>query len=169
MWDTLLAMYIPPSQRSHNATGKSVHVVMGNDDTSNSSEFIHSIPFETGLNSTPSTDHVNAKMDQLQNQVNQVLLMMQHKQDHTTANNLSLTKLVGNYAGICSSQFKKFTFIASFNSSSKGIWIIDSGETDHICISLTLMHNIHTHTTPMHVILPNGNSIKVQTVGLMRV
>lgn len=102
---------------------------MGNDDTSNYSEAMPSHPFDTEL-STPSSDaNVNARMDQLQNQLNQVLLMMQQNQEHPAAGNLSFTQV----AGICYSQLKTFTFIASFNSSSKNIWIIDSGATDHIC------------------------------------
>ncbi|GJW23002.1 copia-like protein [Tanacetum coccineum] len=37
---------------------------------------------------------------------------------------------------------------------------VDSGATDHICISLNIMHNITKLTTPIIVYLPNGQSTK---------
>ncbi|GKA86947.1 hypothetical protein Tco_0808658 [Tanacetum coccineum] len=35
---------------------------------------------------------------------------------------------------------------------------VDNGATDHICISLSIMHNITKLTTPIIVYLPNGQS-----------
>lgn len=61
-----------------------------------------------------------------------------------------------------------YSFIASFSSNIKEIWVIDSGATDHICISITLMHDIHILTHPILVQLPNGQTIKVTTVGSVR-
>nr|GEW91872.1 reverse transcriptase, RNA-dependent DNA polymerase, Gag-polypeptide of LTR copia-type [Tanacetum cinerariifolium] len=78
----------------------------------------------SGQTATPSEDHVSARMDQLQKQINQVLLMLQQ------------------------------------NGPSH-----DSGVTDHICTALKLMHNIYKCKTPIIVNLPNGQTVKVITVG----
>ncbi|GKE16714.1 hypothetical protein Tco_1424291 [Tanacetum coccineum] len=97
--------------------------------------------------------HVSTRMDQLQNQLNQVLLMLQTNQGNVTQ-------------GIFSSQNLKIPkCIATLVTNVKDAWIIYSGTTDHISIKLTLMHNVHILTTPILVNLPNGQTIKVTTYG----
>ncbi|GKC98522.1 hypothetical protein Tco_1168797 [Tanacetum coccineum] len=73
---------------------------------------------------TPSDAHMIARMDQLQNQLNQVLLMMQnnHKGPHQGV--------------LCSLSLGIPKFIASLISTLKSLWIIDSGATDHIFTQL---------------------------------
>ncbi|GJS09310.1 hypothetical protein Tco_0366106 [Tanacetum coccineum] len=57
------------------------------------------------------------------------------------------------------------SFIASHISNSYLIWILDSGATDHICISLRHMHNITNLKTPIFINLPNGQTVKVTITG----
>ncbi|GJU39740.1 homogeneously-staining region [Tanacetum coccineum] len=68
--------------------------------------------------------------------------------------------------GIFSSHSIKIPkFIATLIIDLKDAWIIDSGATDHVSITLTLMHDIHTLPTPIFVSLPNGQTVEVTTYG----
>ncbi|GJT57305.1 retrovirus-related pol polyprotein from transposon TNT 1-94 [Tanacetum coccineum] len=127
-------------------------------------------------NSAPNEALVYARMDQLQNQLNQVLMMLQRNQSDTpetsmlhVAGILSFDpkasvplKLLGihSFQTIASVHF----FIASHLSQSYLIWIVDSGATDHIFISLTHMHNITNLKTPILISLPNGQIVKVYKI-----
>ncbi|GJR57150.1 retrovirus-related pol polyprotein from transposon RE1 [Tanacetum coccineum] len=71
---------------------------------------------------------MSARMDQLQNQLNQMMLMMQNNKD--------------------------MPGVQSFNAT-------DSGATDHVCITLSSMHNIQICTQPIYVTLPNGQHTRV--------
>ncbi|GJY65212.1 retrotransposon protein, putative, ty1-copia subclass [Tanacetum coccineum] len=78
-------------------------------------------------NSFPCNDgNVSARMDQLQNQINQVFLMLQN-----------------NHGNIGQ----------------------DSGATNHVSITRTLIQDIHTLSTPILVSLPNGQTVEVTTYG----
>ncbi|GJR06763.1 retrovirus-related pol polyprotein from transposon TNT 1-94 [Tanacetum coccineum] len=101
--------------------------------------------------STSADPFVHSRMDQLQNQINQVLLMLQNNIKEFTATTLPYMS-------------GKFTFIESFNSGFLDIWIIDSGATDHIHISLHKMHDVQTLKHPILVNLPTGQQIKVDTI-----
>lgn len=48
---------------------------------------------------------------------------------------------------------------------SKSTWIIDSGATDHVSISLTQMRDIKLFTSPLYIKLPNGTTVTVLTCG----
>ncbi|XP_071712615.1 uncharacterized protein [Rutidosis leptorrhynchoides] len=91
-----------------------------------------------------TNDLMAARMDQLQNQLNQVMLMMQKTQSDD--------------AGIT-------PFIASLFLNLENVWVIDSGATDHISISLKQMHNLTHHKNPILVTLPNKFRIKVSVTG----
>ncbi|GJW36767.1 hypothetical protein Tco_0059687 [Tanacetum coccineum] len=90
------------------------------------------------------------RIDQLQNQLNQVLLMLQQNGSHGIFSSKSTT-------------LPKFT--ATLNTCLQIAWIIDSGAIDHICTALRLLHNIYKCKTPITVNLPNGQTVKVTTVG----
>ncbi|GKD94167.1 hypothetical protein Tco_1374004 [Tanacetum coccineum] len=111
---------------------------------------LHAVP----QNPIPNNDgHVSERMDQLQNQINQVLLMLQNNQGS-----------IGQ--GIFSSHSIKIPkFIATLITDLKDAWIIDSGVTDHVSITLTLMHDIHTLSTLILVSLPNAQTVEVTTYG----
>ncbi|GKC52619.1 cysteine-rich receptor-like protein kinase 8 [Tanacetum coccineum] len=96
---------------------------------------------------TPSEAYFSTRIDLLQNQLNQVLRMMQNNQKDTVHDIFSSTSIT----------IPKF--IASLVSNFKSTWIIDSGAIDHISITLTLMINIQTFTTPILVTLPNGHTV----------
>ncbi|XP_071712254.1 uncharacterized protein [Rutidosis leptorrhynchoides] len=68
------------------------------------------------------------------------------------------TSQVQSHEGIIS-------FVSSIFSNFDNVWVIDTGATDHISISLHQMHNIQHHTTPILVHLPNKHTIKVFTTG----
>ena len=97
---------------------------------------------------------VYAKMDSLQNQLNQVMMMLQNSQ--------------GTYISKLSAA-SRYLFIASCVSLYKNAWVVDSGATDHICITLALMFNIIQCTIPIIVSLPNGHTVTVTTIGSVRV
>lgn len=105
-------------------------------------------------------------MAQLQNQLNQVLIMMQQSQSNSPAPNISSGKLSSSF--ISGMHHTRHALIASFQSNSQGIWIIDSGATDHICTSLSTMHNTRTCPTPIQVHLPNGTCFNVNTIGTVK-
>lgn len=48
---------------------------------------------------------------------------------------------------------------------TQSIWIIDSGATDHVSITLTQMHDIKHFPSPLHIKLPNGITINVHKYG----
>ena len=63
------------------------------------------------------------------------------------------------------------SFIASHITKTKTtlhIWIIDSGAIDHICKSLTLMHNTTALSTLITISLPNGQTTKVYITGSVK-
>ena len=163
--------YLPPSQRTQpNTRYRTVNMVSGESSEAMEQDNTQSSPLETSSNES----HVYAGMEQLQNQLNQVLLMMQNNQgdpscSFTTphvAGILSFNpkaKVPSSLIGIHS--FKTtaniYSFIASNISHTYNIWIVDSGATDRICISLTNMHNITNLTTPILISLPNGHTVRV--------
>ena len=65
---------------------------------------------------------VYAKMDNLQNQLNQVMMMLQNSQRACDPKILA--------AG-------RYLFIASCTAHIKDVWVCDSGATNHICITIT--------------------------------
>ncbi|GKD83118.1 hypothetical protein Tco_1349957 [Tanacetum coccineum] len=109
---------------------------------------------EASTSGTKADDAVFAKMDSLQNQLNQVMLMLQNSQCMIDPKLLA--------AG-------RYLFIASCASIFKDAWVVDSGATDHICNALHLMYNIIQCTIPILVSLPNGHTVTVTTVGSVRV
>lgn len=146
--------YTPPSQRSQSDQRRSANAVVGSDELEPNNQ---SNAAASTSNSTNSGDpYVYCKMDQLQNQLNQVLLMMQNQglQDLTAAN---LPHMAG-----------KYIFIASFSSGFKQLWIIDSGATDHIYTCLTLMTDLQ-QCKPIIVHLPNGYTTIVTTIGSVKI
>ena len=148
--------FIPSSQRTQQGYKGSVNMTTGNEEATNVTQTTSMTQASTsGTNTDP---YVFTRMDQIQNQLNQVLIMMQN-QNHSefTAANLP------NMAGI------KYIFIASFSSGIKEIWVIDSGATDHICTCLTLMFNLQKCTQPITVYLPNGHTTTVTMVGSVQI
>ncbi|GJV32059.1 hypothetical protein Tco_1392459 [Tanacetum coccineum] len=118
----------------------------------NEGEPVETSPVDTNMVNLPADYSVTAKMDQLQNQINQVIIMMQNNTEASPSGSHNFM------AG------KTHRIIAHYISGFKEIWIIDSGATDHICTSLTLMHNIITCITPIFIYLPNGQTTKVMAM-----
>ncbi|GKC95968.1 cysteine-rich receptor-like protein kinase 8 [Tanacetum coccineum] len=136
--------YQPP--KTVNKSTRTANLVVGQEDSKPQAS-----PSQTAI---PASDtHVSARMDQLQNQIKQVLLMLQNNQGVISQGVFSNTS------------FKIPKFIASLVTNLIDVWIIDSGATDHISITLTIMHNIKTLTTPILVNLPNGQTVSVKTYG----
>ncbi|GKA45944.1 cysteine-rich receptor-like protein kinase 8 [Tanacetum coccineum] len=123
---------------------RTVNMVVGQDESNKAST--------SGQNNAPTDTHVSARMDQLQNQINQVLQMLQSQQNTPH--------------GIFSSHSTRLPkFVATLITCLTIAWIIDSGATDHISTTLKIMHNIYKCKTPITVTLPNGQNVKVTTIG----
>ncbi|GJV13486.1 cysteine-rich receptor-like protein kinase 8, partial [Tanacetum coccineum] len=107
--------------------------------------------------STSGNDAVFVKIDQLQNQLNQVMLMMQQCQKDPPSGK------VNSYT------IRRHKFIASVMSRFKTAWVTDSGATDHICIILSIMHDTFICNPPIHVTLPNGQTVEVKICGKVKI
>nr|GEV24800.1 retrovirus-related Pol polyprotein from transposon TNT 1-94 [Tanacetum cinerariifolium] len=107
--------------------------------------------------STSGTDAVFMRMDQLQNQLNQVMLMMQQCQKNPP------TGMVNSYT------IRKHKFIASVMTRFKTSWVTDSGATYHISILLSVMHDTFLCNPPIHVTPPNGQTVEVKICGKVRI
>ncbi|GJS75351.1 retrovirus-related pol polyprotein from transposon TNT 1-94 [Tanacetum coccineum] len=149
----------------------SFNLVMGESSNSPQQESPQTTPLEPLP--IPDETHVYARMDQLQNQLNQVLLMMQNNQNEPTCNYMPphvagiisfsrRAKVPSTLLGIHSFKTRAnvYSFIASNLSNTLYIWIVDSGATDHICITLSQMHNTIKLTHPISISLPNGNTVE---------
>ncbi|GJV07372.1 hypothetical protein Tco_1345028 [Tanacetum coccineum] len=107
--------------------------------------------------STNGNDAVFVKIDQLQNQLNQVMIMMQQCQKDTP------------YGKVNSYTIRRHKFIASIMSRFKTAWVTDSGATDHICIILSIMHDTFICNPVIHVTLPNGQTVEVKICGKVKI
>ncbi|XP_071708326.1 uncharacterized protein [Rutidosis leptorrhynchoides] len=125
--------------------------------TSNYSKPVKSINAATTGNDGDSSNSnemaMNARMDQLQNQLNQVLLMMKSN------NTIGIHKIASHIS------VQQYRFIASIVNHLKDAWVVDSGATDHVSTSLSNMHNVHTYHKPIFVTLPNGHNTQVTNYG----
>nr|XP_043625974.1 uncharacterized protein LOC122597447 [Erigeron canadensis] len=159
--------YQPPPTRTPNTynnsnKGKTINMVIAPEDIlSTSKETPYTLP------TTPQQDaFMAAKLDQLQNQINQVMLFMQQTQQNPDSPDLQNSNI--GTAGIFSfttNSKPKFRFIACCLSKSKDTWITDSGATDHISKTLSNMHNIRTLDTSIEIFLPNGQTTLVTIIG----
>ncbi|GJT22796.1 ALP1-like protein [Tanacetum coccineum] len=66
---------------------------------------------------------------------------------------------------VSSYTIRKHKFIASVVSRFKTAWVTDSGATIHICIILSIMHDTLIYNPPIHVTLPNGQTVEVKICG----
>ena len=55
--------------------------------------------------------------------------------------------------------------IHSFCALSQGMWILDSGASEHMCSNQSLLQNISVLNSPILVSLPNGTQVKVTQKG----
>ncbi|WOH00662.1 hypothetical protein DCAR_0520035 [Daucus carota subsp. sativus] len=58
-----------------------------------------------------------------------------------------------------------FSMMSYIPTDLQNFWIIDSGASSHMCCNITLMTDITVLHTPMHVALPNSQSIVVHKIG----
>ncbi|PWA89235.1 Cysteine-rich RLK (receptor-like protein kinase) 8 [Artemisia annua] len=147
----LLGKYKPPVNRNvtENRGTRTVNAVQGQDAGSTSTQ--------AQAESSAGNDAVFVKMDQLQNQLNQVMLMMQQCQQSPPSGIVN------------SSTIRRHKFIASIMTKFKAAWVVDSGATDHICITLSIMHDTYLSSPPIHVTLPNGQTVEVKICGKVRI
>lgn len=112
-----------------------------------------------------------AQLDFLQGQVEQLRAMF-GKNQCKEVNSVDKSE---HMAGISYSSFSSSKILsASILSAPKSLasstslvssWIIDSGDTDHMCNDLRIMHYIHHIHRPVYVTLPTGESVKVTMLG----
>ncbi|GJT89624.1 hypothetical protein Tco_1078469 [Tanacetum coccineum] len=102
---------------------------------------------------------MSARMNQLQNQLNQMMLMMQNNKDLSGVPHLNpegipklITTITSKTYRLISSHItaKKHRIIAYVLINQKFLWVVDSGGTDHDCISLTSTHNIQICSQPIY-------------------
>ncbi|GKC84502.1 hypothetical protein Tco_1140219 [Tanacetum coccineum] len=161
--------YRPPNtpQRFHtqdNSSYRAVNMTMGQ----NVSLEVTNVPSQQmGQNDVAMC----ARIDQLQNQLNQMMLMMQNNKDSPGISTEGKPKLIATFITrtykLIASHItaKKYIIIASVLINQKYLWVVDSGATDHVCYSLTLMHNVQICTQPILVTLPNGQQTHVTKTG----
>ncbi|GJS81792.1 cysteine-rich receptor-like protein kinase 8 [Tanacetum coccineum] len=143
--------YKPPVARSVNVNDNrnaKINLVQVQDTTSTSTQ---------AESSTSGTDAIFMRMDQMHNQLNQVMRMMQQCQKNPP------TGMVNSHT------IRKHKFIASVMARFKTAWITDSGATDHISILLSIMHDTFLCYPPIHVTLPNGQTVEVKIYGKVRI
>lgn len=61
---------------------------------------------------------------------------------------------------------KSVSLVASIHGVPSNVWGLESGATNRICISPTLMHSLKQLPHPSHLSLPNGQQVQVHTIGL---
>jgi len=62
-----------------------------------------------------------------------------------------------------------FNAIHSFCVLSRGVWILDSGASEHMSSDSTCLHDLSLLDHPMMINLPNGTQVKVKHKGKLRV
>jgi hypothetical protein len=142
---------IPPHMRNNaKSSANSATLEGGNVDTANSSTA------NTNSSSTFTPDQLEVLMSLIQN--------ANLAQDSATAssNQVGSSKVLdhssGTYTGI------NHSFKNTYNLS---IWILDSGASHHICISLQWFQS-YIAITPIHIKLPNGNFAIAKYSGVVR-
>ncbi|GJS02490.1 retrovirus-related pol polyprotein from transposon TNT 1-94 [Tanacetum coccineum] len=141
----------PPKSINDSKNYRTVNMVMGQNEQMEMDQNEKTEASPNQNNSTPDS-HVSTRMDQLQNQLNQVLMMLQNNKEPY------IGKIYSNFA-----QIPMFT--TSLICDLIVAWIKDSGATDHICTALDLMINIQTFTNPIFITLPNGQNTQVTQHG----
>ncbi|GJW69654.1 hypothetical protein Tco_0126571 [Tanacetum coccineum] len=142
--------YKPPVTRSVNV----------NDNRNPKVNFVRHDAASTSTQAEASTSGIDAvfvRIYQLQNQLNQVMLMMQQCQKDPPSGKIN------------SYTIRRHKFIASVMSRFKTAWVTDSGATDHICIILSIMHDTFICNPPIHVTLPNGQTVEVKICGKVKI
>lgn len=107
----------------------------------------------------------HSEIEQLKVQMGQVLSMLKrkyHPEDHTSAFASSCNAQCSG-SGMNTSFCSYDRFIASVQTMNA--WVIDSGATDHICISFQLMHSVVELSKPIVLSLPNGSHATVTHTG----
>lgn len=49
------------------------------------------------------------------------------------------------------------------------MWILDRGASNHMCCNQSLMSNLHIISSPIHIALPNSQTIMVHRVGYVMI
>ncbi|GJV47977.1 hypothetical protein Tco_1438189 [Tanacetum coccineum] len=166
--------YQPPSQRTQQANRGQRLVNMMTGDTLPIIDIpLHPMSppdqYSTSTTLDVAESQVHARMDLLQNQLNQVILMMQNQHDQAETSGATphvegilsfsdyitiLTKVTGIHS--FNSAAKMYSFIASHMTKPKShfIWVVDSGATD-------LMHYTNEH--PSWRTLPSTTYLNSKT------
>lgn len=93
---------------------------------------------------------------QLQQQINQLNQMMSFFVGNAKGSNSPEDHL----AGMVSSTVNLVT-----NNCSTYAWLIDTGATDHMCYSLSLLTEVKYLANPITLVLPTGDTIAVHKIG----
>jgi hypothetical protein len=102
-----------------------------------------------------------------QDQAQQLITLLQNSFPSTSTTSSTATNQVGSASFIDHSSVNQGTCHHNFKSCSLGTWIIDSGASHHICNSIQWFHSFN-EITPVHVKLPNGNSVVARFSGIVK-
>lgn len=95
----------------------------------------------------------------LQAQMSQVLCLLQKGKDSPEEYLPGQQNIHGTHLA-CMTIFFAPTHLIAYVRKSLSC-VLDSGATDHICISMHLMHSVRKVVNPIILSLPNGNSASV--------
>nr|GEW83058.1 uncharacterized mitochondrial protein AtMg00810-like [Tanacetum cinerariifolium] len=150
-----------------NSVYRSVKMTVAQGNTESSSSISHD-----------NDSAMSARMDQLQNQLNQMMLMMQNNKDMAGTQPFNVAGTPKHVATFTTMAYRfiashisarKYKMIASILINQRFLWVVDSGATDHVCIALSSIHNIQICTQPIYVTLPNGQHTKVTKIGSIHI
>ena len=113
----------------------------------------HAVSEETpdlDTSGSPETPVISADM------YNQLLSLIKNNQ--ASDNSPSMANFAGNLPILSTS-------VACLSDLNHAIWIIDSGANDHMCYNKSLFTTLETLTIPLHISLPNGNTVPIHFRG----
>ena len=120
----------------------------------------HSYPASYASNSdVNSVSSVGSSTGLTPDMYNQLVTLLQRSQPTPSPDIIpSSANFAGNFSSV-----SPITCLSTFVHSS--VWIIDSGANDHMCFNESLFSSLVPLATPLHISLPNGNIISINSSG----
>ena len=79
------------------------------------------------------------------------------------------TASTGSASFHMASMVSAFNAIRYFCVLNRGVWILDSGASEHMSLESTFLHDLTLSTCPMMINLPNGTQVEVTHSGKLRI
>ncbi|OIS98536.1 hypothetical protein A4A49_60926, partial [Nicotiana attenuata] len=135
---------------------------------------VHSVPLDSFSmkGEETQTQGSNSNVSLTKEQYGQLVTLLRHFQTSTGGYSSDNNVIGGavNFAGIfaCSASVLSVDFgllSCKCFKSRAGIWILDSGDSNHMTFNKSLLTHIKTLVYPMLITLPNGYRVKVTEIG----